>query len=253
MPRESRIIEIRNLYFAYQKELILDNVSFSLKQGDFLALVGPNGSGKSTLLKILLGLLKPLRGKVLVLGEEAKRLKQRWRIGYVSQQATAFNHGFPATIREVVTSGLYGKLGLMRTPRACDKAKVDQALDEVGLSALASETLGQVSGGLKQRAFIARALVSDPQLLILDEPTVGIDMSSTEKFYKLLGRLHQEQGLSLLLVTHDIGVVTTLVDYIACLNKKIFFHGRADNFSDLKTEILKATYGHDVQIIKHQH
>ncbi|MBN2908204.1 metal ABC transporter ATP-binding protein [Polycladomyces sp. WAk] len=247
------MIRMERVYFSYQNEKVLDNVSLTLHQGEFLALVGPNGSGKSTLVKLALGWLKPQAGEIQLMGQDIRRFRDRDKIGYVSQKANSFNLGFPATVFEVVATGLYGKMGLFRWMGRKEKQKVYEAIEQVGLSHLSHRNIGRLSGGQQQRAFIARALVSDPDLLILDEPTVGVDAESVERFYRLLTHLHREKKLTLLLVTHDIGAVTTYVDRIACLNKRIFFHGDPEEFTRKQKEILTAAYGHEVQLIDHQH
>jgi len=249
----TEMIRMERVHFSYQNEKVLDNVSLTLHQGEFLALVGPNGSGKSTLIKLALGWLKPQAGDILLMGQDIRRFRDRDKIGYVSQKANSFNLGFPATVFEVVAAGLYGKMGLFRWMGRKEKQKVYEAIEQVGLSDWAHRNIGRLSGGQQQRAFIARALVSDPDLLILDEPTVGVDVESVDRFYRLLTHLHREKGLTLLLVTHDIGAVTTYVDRIACLNKRIYFHGDPEEFTRKQKEILTAAYGHEVQMIDHQH
>ncbi len=172
---KSTLIDIQNVSFQYDYTQVLKNISLRVEQGDFLALLGPNGSGKSTLLKIILGLLKPLSGEVQLFGESSATFKHREWIGYVSQKSNAFNSGFPATVQEVVKSGLTKKLGLFKRPGRNAKEQVEEALKAVGMDAFMHRNIGELSGGQQQRVFIARALVSDPKLLILDEPTVGID------------------------------------------------------------------------------
>ncbi|MGX9706970.1 zinc transport system ATP-binding protein [Laceyella sediminis] len=250
---KEHVIEIKNLHFSYEEQPVLDGINLVLDRGQFLGLVGPNGSGKSTLIKCVLGMLKPERGEIRLFGQPVRHARLGGRIGYVSQKANSFNLGFPATVKEVVASGLYGQLGLLRRMGRLEWKKVDQAIAKVGLSAFRDRNIGKLSGGQQQRAFIARALVADPDLLILDEPTVGVDAKSTEQFYALLTELHRHHGLTLLLVTHDIGVLSTSVDQVACLNKRLFFHGDPDEFAQREQEILTQAYGHDIQIVSHHH
>lgn len=247
------VVEIKNLHYSYEEQAVLDGIDLTVKQGEFLGIVGPNGSGKSTLVKCILGLLKPQAGEVLLFGQPVRTLGERSRIGYVSQNSNSFNSGFPATVREVVASGLYGSLGLFRRMKKQDWEKVEEVIAQVGLSAFRDQNIGKLSGGQQQRAFIARALVSDPRLLVLDEPTVGIDAKSTAQFYDLLAVLHREEGLTLLMVTHDLSVLSSHVDRVACLNKRLTFHGRPDEFERKQTEILSATYGHEIQLVSHGH
>ncbi|WP_245891250.1 metal ABC transporter ATP-binding protein [Desmospora activa] len=247
------ILELRGVHFAYGSQPVLEGIDLSLKRGEFLGLVGPNGSGKSTLIQLTLGGLSPDQGEVDLFGTPQRRFREWSRIGYVSQKANSFNLGFPATVREVVASGLYGKLGLFRRMTRKNWERVLQAIEQVGLTPYTDRNIGRLSGGQQQRAFIARALVSDPDLLILDEPTVGVDAHSSEQFYDLLLNLHREKGLTLLLVSHDIGAITTYVDRIACLNKQLFFHGKSDEFSLRSQEILTKAYGHKVTVLEHGH
>lgn len=249
----NQILELNHISFSYGYQKVLEDVSLTLDQGEFLGIVGPNGSGKSTLMKIALGLIRPQRGEVRLFGSPLSQFKERSRLGYVSQKANSFNLGFPATVREVVASGLAGKLGWLRGLTRKDWRKVDEVIEQVQLQEFAKRNIGKLSGGQQQRAFIARALVGEPDILILDEPTVGIDAKSTDQFYKMLKHLHQMQGLSLIMVTHDIGVVTTYVDRVACLNKKLFFHGEAEEFDRRQKEILSAAYGHEIQLVEHHH
>ncbi|WP_091833481.1 metal ABC transporter ATP-binding protein [Marininema halotolerans] len=247
------VLELTGIYFSYENQTVLEDVSLSLQRGEFLGLVGPNGSGKSTLLKIALGSYRPDRGEVRLFEQPIRRFRQWSRIGYVSQKANSFNLGFPATVWEVVASGLYGKMGLFRRFNKAHRIKVDEVIEKVGLTPYASRNIGKLSGGQQQRAFIARALVSDPELLILDEPTVGVDAHSAEQFYKLLSHYHREQGLSLILVTHDVGAVTTYIDRVACLNRRIHFHGDSQEFVAQQQKILSDSYGHEVQVVEHDH
>lgn len=247
------IIECKQIDFKYGSNQILKDLDFVARSGDYIGLVGPNGSGKSTLLKIILGLIKPNRGQVLLFGQPLSSFKDWHQVGYVSQKANSFNSGFPATVYEVVSMGLYGKLGLFKKLSKKDKDRVLETIDQVGLSDYVHRNIGQLSGGQQQRAFIARALVSRPRLLILDEPTVGIDTESVDRFYQLLARLHQKFNLTLLMVTHDIGMMTRHVTKVACLNKRIHFHGDPSEFQKNQHQILAETYGTHMNLLEHDH
>lgn len=247
------VLDVDDVSFRYGNQLVLNQVSFQLKKGEMLGLVGPNGSGKSTLLKVLLGLLPNQSGSISWFDTPHQRLKNRWRIGYVSQKANSFNSGFPATVQEVVLMGLTGKLGLFCRPGKVEKEKVYDAIARVGLSGLEHRNIGKLSGGQQQRVFIARALVGEPEVLILDEPTVGVDARSENEFYDLLKSLNIEKNISLILVTHDMGVVSKKMQSIACLNHKLHFHGKAEEFERRRPEILLRSYGHDVHILQHSH
>ncbi|TSB46736.1 metal ABC transporter ATP-binding protein [Alkalicoccobacillus porphyridii] len=228
MTNQTMLAELKNIHFYYGSRHVLEDVSLQLTKGSFIGLVGPNGSGKSTLIRILLGLMQPTQGQVELFDKKINHFSKWDKIGFVSQKANSFNTGFPATVYEVVSMGLYGKVGLFRFLNKKDKQKVYDAIEQVGMQEYVHQNIGELSGGQQQRVFIARALVSDPELLILDEPTVGVDVSSVKAFYELLKTLNQQEGLTLLLITHDTGVMTQYVSKVACLNKTIHFHEPED-------------------------
>lgn len=247
------VVEVKRMYFSYGNEYVLENLDLTLSRGEFLGLVGPNGSGKSTLIKCILGLQQPNDGEVALFGKPIAKFRSWDRIGYVSQKANSFNTGFPATVFEVVSTGLYGKIGLFKRLSRKDKDLIHVMIDRVGLSEYGKRMVGSLSGGQQQRVFIARALVSNPDLLILDEPTVGVDVESVERFYRLLESLRREYNLTILLVSHDIGVMTSQVSQIACLNKRLHFHGDPQDFAAHQEEILSRAYGYDIQLLEHAH
>ncbi|MBE3554909.1 MAG: metal ABC transporter ATP-binding protein, partial [Thermicanus sp.] len=237
------ILEIKDLFYRYDENEVLKGVSLSLKKGEMLGLVGPNGSGKSTLLKVILGFLPMQRGEVLWYGTELSRFRHWERIGYVSQKANSFNTGFPATVEEVVGLGRIGRIGLFKRPGKADREKVREALATVGMEPYLKRNIARLSGGQQQRVFIAKALVQEPEVLILDEPTVGVDAHSEEVFYSLLKRLNQEKGISILLVSHDLGVVSEQMDTVACINHELFYHGSVEGFRERREEVLLSAYG----------
>lgn len=245
------LAKLTNITFYYGKRSVLNDVSLTINKGDFLGLVGPNGSGKSTLVKLLLGLLRTTEGTVELFGQSMNRFNQWDKIGYVSQKANSFSSGFPATVYEVVSMGLYGKIGLFRFLRKRHKEQIYEAIRQVGMEEYVNENIGELSGGQQQRVFIARALVSNPELLILDEPTVGVDAKSVENFYGLLHDLNEKHGKTLLLISHDIGAMTDHVSQVACLNRTIHFHGKSSEFAAKKDKL--DFYGHDVHLLTHSH
>ncbi|MFJ8245509.1 metal ABC transporter ATP-binding protein [Peribacillus asahii] len=247
------IIKVESLSYKYTKDKVLEDVSFEVPRGAFLAIVGPNGSGKSTLLKLILGLLRTQEGTIKLFDENIRSFKEWQQIGFVSQKANSFNSGFPATVFEVVQSGLTKKLGLFKFPKKADKQKVKKALEAVDMLSFQHRNIGELSGGQQQRVFIARSLVSEPQLLILDEPTVGVDSKHVHQFYEMLEMLNKQLGITLILVTHDVGTVTDKVTHVACLNKKLHFHGDACEYNQLNEEELSSVYGHDVKLLSHNH
>ncbi|MED3624793.1 metal ABC transporter ATP-binding protein [Neobacillus thermocopriae] len=247
------IIEIKNVYYQYEKDYVLENISLSIPKGAFLAIVGPNGSGKSTLLKLILGLLKVQTGKIYLFGQEQGKFKDWQKIGYVSQKANSFNTGFPATVFEVVASGLTKKMGIFKVFKKEHSAQVVEAVEAVGMRDFIHRNIGELSGGQQQRVFIARALVSEPELLILDEPTVGVDVENVNNFYQMLAHLNKNKGITLLMVTHDIGTVSDKVSHVACLNKHLHFHGDTNQFEQMRMEEMSKVYGHDVHLLTHHH
>ncbi|MCA0984129.1 metal ABC transporter ATP-binding protein [Halobacillus yeomjeoni] len=247
------IVEMDHVSFKYEKETVVQDVSLTIDQGQFLGLVGPNGSGKSTLIKLMLGLEKQTKGKIRLFGQPIKQFKDWKEIGFVSQKANSFNSGFPATVLEVVKAGLVSKIGTFKFFNKKHKEKALSALKTVGMEAYAHSNIGDLSGGQQQRVFIARALVSDPSLLILDEPTVGVDSKHVTEFYNLLGRLNKEEGITLLMVTHDIGTITDHATHVICMNKTVHFHGASEEYDEFNEQDLNRLYGHSVQQLTHNH
>lgn len=245
------LIDIKDISFEYEQTKALDNISMKVEQGDFLAILGPNGSGKSTLLKIMLGLIKPSKGKIELFGVDAKNFKNREWIGYVSQKSNSFNSGFPATVEEVVAGGLAKKTGLFhRLPKSAHH-EVAEALKAVGMKEFMGRSVSELSGGQQQRIFIARALVAKPKVLILDEPTVGVDHQNVQAFYDMLASLNRDQNITLVLVTHDVDTVTDRITHVACLNQTIHFHGFKEQLHTMSDEQREAWYGHSVRKIHH--
>ncbi|MBM7604718.1 zinc transport system ATP-binding protein [Metabacillus crassostreae] len=247
------VIEINNLNFTYERTKVLENINLTVEQGSFLGLVGPNGSGKTTLLKCLLGLLKPQNGEVKLFGQPIQKFKNWHEVGFVSQKANSFNTGFPASVFEVVSSGLTSKLGLFTFLGKKDRQTVLNAIEAVGLKEFTKRNIGELSGGQQQRAFIARAIVSEPKLLILDEPTVGVDAQTVQNFYEMLMKLNRQMGITLILVTHDVGTITDKVTHVACINKHLHFHGKSEEFESLKENEMSDFYGHSVHVLTHSH
>lgn len=248
---DAPLIAIDNISFEYEQTTALENISLSIEEGDFLAILGPNGSGKSTLLKIMLGLIKPTKGSIQLFGVDAKNFKNREWIGYVSQKSNSFNSGFPATVEEVVAGGLVKKTGLFRRLPKDAKAQVREALTAVGMEAFQYNRVNELSGGQQQRIFIARALIAKPKVLILDEPTVGIDHKNVQSFYNMLAMLNRDKNITLVLVTHDVDTVTDRITHVACLNQTIHFHGFKDQLHTMSDEKREAWYGHSVRKIHH--
>ncbi len=244
---ELPLIDIRDVSFRYENRVVLEHISLQVRAGEFWALIGPNGSGKSTLLKLILGLLPPQQGDIRLFGEPVKTFRQREKIGYVSQKSNSFNSGFPATVLEVVKSGLTRKKGLFRSFTKADEKKALDALETVRMSEFAHESIGQLSGGQQQRVFIARALIGEPELLIMDEPTVGIDEQNVRQFYSILQHLNEDYGIAIVLVTHEIDLVTNLATHVACLNRRMHFHGVQSDYEQMGDDDVAKWYGHPVR------
>lgn len=247
--RTHPVVELDNVSVVLGDRIVLENITLSLFHREFLAVFGPNGSGKTTLLRTILGQLRPQRGKVLVFHKPPWQLgEERTRIGYVPQMETV-DRNFPIHVRDLVMMGRYARLGLLRRPAKRDQDAVVQAMARVGIEALSDRAIGELSGGERHRAFLARALAAEPELLFLDEPTAGVDVASTEDFYRMLHHLQQELGLTLVMVSHDIGAVSQHVDQIACLNRVLVAHGRPEEA--LNPDTLRCMYGSHAMLMGH--
>jgi zinc transport system ATP-binding protein len=247
----SPLISLDHVSFAYDQQLILDDVSFAIHKGDYVGLIGPNGGGKSTLLKIMVGLLKPDRGSVQLFGQPLSQFKAWPKLGYVAQNIVRLHTNFPATVKEVVGMGLYGKKGFFKSLNETDYAKISETLAVVDMSEFEDRLIHELSGGQQQRVYIARALVSEPEILFLDEPTAGVDVQTQENFYALLRKLNQEHHLTLILVSHELELVANEADEFACVNQKLTYHGPPAEF--MNSEYMKQLYGEGLKLITHHH
>jgi zinc transport system ATP-binding protein len=249
--KNKSIITIQNVNFTYNAEEVLSDINLDVLQGEFLGIIGPNGSGKTTLLKIMLGLLKPQSGSVRLFGQNISGFKDWSKIGYVPQKAGSAITQFPITVEEVVSLGLVSNNRLFDFAQAEDRGRIRESLAAVGLEKSRNRILNELSGGQQQRAFIARALVSQPELLVLDEPTVGVDVNSQAIFYELLRDLNRNLNLTLILVSHDIEVVAHEVTQIACINRTIVSHGHPKDV--LAGNFIQKLYGKDLRFVVHDH
>jgi len=244
------IISAQNLSFAYDHQVVLENVSFEVSAGAFVGIIGPNGSGKTTLIKILLGILQPQAGSLTIFDKPVVLGHHGREIAYVPQKVTQAENRFPITVEEVVALGRLGHQSLFHRSTATDDS-INRALETVGLTEVKTKQLSALSGGQQQRVFIAKALAAEPKLLILDEPTVGIDSDSQDRFYALLSQLNRKHGLTIILVSHDIEVVVKEVTSVLCLNKTLIYHGNPHKFS--KSDYLEKLYGEHRRYIIHGH
>ncbi|MBO8138741.1 MAG: ABC transporter ATP-binding protein [Desulfotomaculum sp.] len=219
----SPVIEIKNVTFKYSCHPILENINLTIYPGDSIGITGPNGAGKSTLLKLVLGKLKPVKGQVKLFGKPADKFTEMYRIGYVPQNVTAFNQGFPTTVMEAVLAGRIAVRGLFKTFNNEDYTRAEEAIKRVGLYPLKNRSLSELSGGQQQRVFIARAIVSNPDLLILDEPTVGIDVQAQSILIQTLRDLNYKDGITLLIVSHELELISPIINRQVCLDRKICY------------------------------
>jgi zinc transport system ATP-binding protein len=230
------IIQVDQLNFSYDAQPILEDVNLSVRSGEFLAIIGPNGGGKTTLLRLLLGLLQPDSGRIAILGDPPK--KARHRIGYVAQDIH-INREFPITALDVV---LMGKLapgwGRRHTIRRRDRIAAHDALEQMGMGAYCRHRIGELSGGQRQRVLIARALVTQPDLLFLDEPTASIDTAGQSEFYCLLRELNRD--ITIVMVSHDLMVLSSFVKSVACVNRTLHYHDHAE----IDDEMVAMMYPH---------
>lgn len=251
MPSSKTILEADNVSFYYGEVPALTNLSFSVQQGDYVGVIGPNGGGKTTLIKMMLGLLTPTEGMVSVFGQPIQALKERHLIGYVPQRITHSAVEFPATVHEVVESGRTPRLGLWQRFSAHDYEAVEEALVNAEVAHLRHRRLAQLSGGERQRVFIARALAAKPRILILDEPTVGVDLKAQEKFFAFLKELNTQHGITIIFVTHDIDVIAQEATTVLCLNHGLVCYGAPSEF--IKEEYMQRLYGKTMKFVMHGH
>jgi zinc transport system ATP-binding protein len=230
-PSDGPVLCAQGVSFAYGAQTVLERVGFALVPGEFTALVGPNGAGKSTLLRIVLGLLAPHAGRVELFGTPPRRLRDRWRLGYVPQRPR-LAPDLPATVAEVVGAGRLAKQGWWRRTRSADRAAVEHALESVALGELRDARVVQLSGGQQQRVLIAKALASEPELLILDEPIAGVDAQAQRLFRASLVHLLREHGAAVLLVSHELGAVADDLDRVVVLRRHVLFDGKPSELAD---------------------
>jgi len=215
------IVEINNLTVHYPDVKALDDVSFVVNEGDFLGIIGPNGAGKSTLFDCMLGLNTKYKGTIKFFGKDIRNSKNYLKgIGYVPQKPI-FEKNFPVTVNDVVRMGLRNE---------SDREKIDEILQQLWIHELRNRRIGELSGGQQQRVFIAKALVNNPKILILDEPVAGIDQQSIELFYSILRELNSKQKITIIWSSHDLDAVNKLANHVACLNRTLFFHGESEKF-----------------------
>lgn len=261
------ILQVQNLSISYNNHVAVDDISFDVLEGDLLGIVGPNGSGKTTLFRAILG-LQPYKGKITMFGRESDKFKSLIPlIGYVPQKII-FEPNFPVTVRDVVSMGIISESKIVngakliqqcgccwnRVYKNMDKTedKLNAALKTVGLGHLKNRRIGELSGGEQQRVFIAQSLIKDPILMILDEPVTSVDVESQAKFYNIIKKLNEENGITIIWSSHDLDAIEKYASRVACMNRKLFFHGKKEQFfADEK--ILKTYTESAMQMHMHDH
>lgn len=235
-------IAVRHVWAGYDGMPVLRDVNLTVEALDFVGLIGPNGGGKTTLIKVLLGLVEPTRGEVRIMGK--KVVEGRRHIGYVPQ-SVEFDRDFPISVWDVARMGRLGRRSLLRRYTEEDDQAVTQALRRVEMLDLRERPIGALSGGQRQRVYIARALATEPAILLLDEPMAGVDPQISESVYELLARLNEH--ITILLISHDMGAISTYVKTVGCLNQRLFYHREKEITSDM----MEATYGCPMDLIAH--
>jgi zinc transport system ATP-binding protein len=238
------IISIKDVSFSFDGPTVLEGINLDVRDGEFLGVVGPNAGGKSTLLKLILGLLEPVTGRVMVLGQEPRLVSRK--LGYVPQYP-AFGRDFPITVEQVVLMGCLGNTSWMGGYSRQDRWVAHRAMVETEVETLSKRQIATLSGGQLQRVLVARALACDPRVLILDEPTANIDMRVETDIFDLLKHLNQR--MTIIVVSHDVGFISQYVNRVACLNRTLICHETAC----IDGKVIDELYGSHVHMVEHVH
>jgi zinc transport system ATP-binding protein len=237
------LVSVQSLSYNYNSEIVLENVSFNVEEGDFLGIIGPNGAGKTTLFQCILGLLNTYSGRITILNEDVKKNKKIFtKIGYIPQKKS-IDEKFPLTVEELVSLSLTRKTSMNI---------VYEILKQVGLYNMKNKLIGQLSGGQQQRVLIAKALVDKPIILMLDEPTNELDQKSQDDFYFLLKELNEKNKITIIWTSHDMNAVNKYANKVSCINKRMFFHGDKEEFFS-NEDHLKNYSESPMQIHMHAH
>lgn len=250
MPIKKSLLEVKNVSYAFGANIVLENISFAIESGKYCGLIGPNGGGKTTLLKLILGLLPVQSGNILVNGQKISDMPDRHIIGYVPQKVVQANVDFPATVYEIVESGITPRLHIAERVTKKDRKAIADALEITNLTDLSGRLLSDLSGGQRQRVFIARVIAARAKILLLDEPFVGIDIATQEAFYTFLKSLNKQYKFTIIFVSHDIDVITTQADEILCLNRRLVCQTASKEFRE--GNVIEKLYGKKVTHI-HRH
>ena len=251
MKEETPILEVSNLYVNRSNSSVIEHASFTVHRGDYVGIVGPNGGGKTTLILALLNILPRTKGTIRLFGQNIESFSKWEKVAYVPQHATSFDSNFPLTVRELVSLGRVNRGNMGRTLKPNDWETVDETLDFMGISEIANKRIGQLSGGQKQRVFVAKALVRNPEIIFLDEPVVGVDAETQEKFYKKLSDLNIARGITILIVTHDLTAVFCRMSKVMCINKWVNVAEITESLEP--EEVLRKAYGEHFHFVFHGH
>lgn len=236
-----RLLDMSDITFGYTNIPVLENVNFYVERGDYMAIIGPNGAAKSTLMKLALGELTPWRGTVKLFGEDVRRFGEWGRVGYLSQYATHINTAFPATVEEIVMTGM--REWLKPVGGGNMHRRAENVLEMVGMGGVKHKLIGELSGGQRQRVFLARLLIGSPEIIFMDEPTTGIDAVAQAEFYELLDDMQKVYNLTIVIVSHDINSILKRASKVACVgNRKVHVH----NTPNLTQEHLAEVFGYRV-------
>jgi len=248
------IFDVKNLNFSVRGQKILSHISLEIFNGEYVAIIGPNGGGKTTLIRLLLGLDTPTDGKIKLYGKKIKNFKEWHKIGYVPQRASLVDANFPATVEDIVNMGRVSKRSFFKAMSKEDKTAVQDAMIKMDVLDLKDKMVGTLSGGQRQRVMIARALASSPEILILDEPNTGVDMVSQKNFYALLAKLNRDENITIVFITHDIGVIADDIGRLFTINQKATICNNPKE--TLSCEDISELYGIEAHLIhnhKHEH
>lgn len=245
------VFEVSSLNFYRGSNQVLKEVNFHILKGDYCAIIGPNGGGKTTLVRLLLSLEKPYSGEIKIFNKRLKEFKDFYKIGYVPQHSVLIDSTFPATVREVVSMGRYGLRGILRGESKDDIVAINEAMEMMGVLELSDRLIGNLSGGQRQRVMIARALASHPEILIVDEPNTGVDQISQQKFYELLRELNQKRGITILFITHDIGVIAKDITRVLFVNQTLLTSSNPATV--LSCDEMSRLYAHPLHVVSHNH
>jgi zinc transport system ATP-binding protein len=248
----SLIIEVKNLSVHYWQTEVLKDVSFVMEKGDFIGIAGPNGGGKTTIIKAILGLIPFSNGEIKILGNSIKRFDDWGKIGYLPQKSSTINALFPATVDEIVTLGLLSQKKLPKKITKDDQSKINQTLNELDIIDIKEKMLTELSGGQQQKVLLARALVSNPEILIFDEPSTALDPNSRESFFSLVQKLNKENGIAIILITHDTGYIGSYANKLMYLDHELKYFGEISGFC-LSNEDNHSFERSGHHIIWHQH